>query len=124
MFGTGDLCWDGKASYLSLYSMNLRALDTVLRGEKIKFHVTPKERQQGNFLTLVKPQLAIIALTLLGLLWGGIQLYLGKVDDPAGYVINIFWGGVNIIAMLPMVLAALWRPESETPSEQQEAGQA
>ena len=55
---------------------------------------------------------------------GGIQLYLGKVDDPAGYVINIFWGGVNIIAMLPMVLAALWRPESETPSEQQEAGQA
>ncbi|MDI9106229.1 cellulose synthase [Serratia marcescens] len=125
MFGTwGISAWDGKASYLSLYSMNLRALDTVLRGEKIKFHVTPKERQQGNFLTLVKPQLAIIALTLLGLLWGGIQLYLGKVDDPAGYVINIFWGGVNIIAMLPMVLAALWRPESETPSEQQEAGQA
>ncbi|HGE6663045.1 TPA: glycosyltransferase, partial [Serratia marcescens] len=92
MFGTwGISAWDGKASYLSLFSMNLRALDTVLRGEKIKFHVTPKERQQGNFLTLVKPQLAIIALTLLGLLWGGAQLYLGKVDDPAGYVINIFW---------------------------------
>ncbi|OKB68358.1 cellulose synthase [Serratia marcescens] len=123
MFGTwGISAWDGKASYLSLFSMNLRALDTVLRGEKIKFHVTPKERQQGNFLTLVKPQLAIIALTLLGLLWGGIQLYLGRVNDPSGYVINIFWGGVNIIAMLPMVLAALWRPAPETPSEQQEAG--
>ncbi|CAI0840661.1 MULTISPECIES: glycosyltransferase family 2 protein [Serratia] len=123
MFGTwGISAWDGKASYLSLFSMNLRALDTVLRGEKIKFHVTPKERQQGNFLTLVKPQLAIIALTLLGLLWGGAQLYLGKVDDPAGYVINIFWGGVNVMAMLPMVFAALWRPESEPPSEQQEAG--
>lgn len=123
MFGTwGISAWDGKASYLSLFSMNLRALDTVLRGEKIKFHVTPKERQQGNFLTLVKPQLAIIALTLLGLLWGGAQLYLGKVDDPAGYVINIFWGGVNVIAMLPMVFAALWRPESEPPSDQQEAG--
>ncbi|EPL3170948.1 glycosyltransferase [Serratia ureilytica] len=123
MFGTwGISAWDGKASYLSLFSMNLRALDTVLRGEKIKFHVTPKERQQGNFLTLVKPQLAIIALTLLGLLWGGAQLYLGKVDDPAGYVINIFWGGVNVMAMLPMVFAALWRPESELPSEQQEAG--
>ncbi|OKP52635.1 cellulose synthase [Serratia marcescens] len=123
MFGTwGISAWDGKASYLSLFSMNLRALDTVLRGEKIKFHVTPKERQQGNFLTLVKPQLAIIALTLLGLVWGGVQLYLGRVDDPAGYVINIFWGGVNIIAMLPLVLAALWRPEPEQPSTQQEAG--
>lgn len=122
MFGTwGISAWDGKASYLSLFSMNLRALDTVLRGEKIKFHVTPKERQQGNFLTLVKPQLAIIALTLLGLLWGGVQLYLGRIDDPAGYVINIFWGGVNIIAMLPMVFAALWRPAPEEPSVQQEA---
>ncbi|KFB90360.1 cellulose synthase [Serratia grimesii] len=122
MFGTwGISAWDGKASYLSLFSMNLRALDTVLRGEKIKFHVTPKERQQGNFLQLVKPQIAIIGLTLLGLLWGGLQLYLGNVEDPSGYVINIFWGGVNIIAMLPMVLAALWRPEErESAAEQQE----
>lgn len=123
MFGTwGISAWDGKSSYLSLFSMNLRALDTVLRGEKIKFHVTPKERQQGNFLTLVKPQLCIITLTLMGLIWGGLQLYLGNVTDPSGYIINIFWGGVNIVAMLPMILAALWRPEeNESSPEQGEA---
>lgn len=57
---------DGRASYLSFFSMNLRALDTVLRGEQIKFHVTPKERQTGRFLYLVKPQIAIVVLTLAG----------------------------------------------------------
>lgn len=121
MFGTwGISAWDGKSSYLALFSMNLRALDTVLRGEKIKFHVTPKERQQGNFLVLVKPQLAIIFLTLLGLAWGGLQLGLGNIADPAGYVINIFWGGMNILSMLPMILAAVWRPEGSTNDAAQE----
>lgn len=117
MFGTwGISAWDGRASYLSFFSVNLRALNTVLRGEKIKFDITPKERQTGRFLYLVKPQIAIVVLTLLGLIWGGIQIARGQVDDPSGYVINIFWGGVNIAAMLPMIMAAMW-----TPPETQEA---
>ena len=114
MFGTwGISAWDGRASYLSFFSVNLRALNTVLKGEKIKFDVTPKERQSGRFLYLVKPQIAIVLLTLLGLIWGGIQIALGHIDDPSGYVINIFWGGVNIAAMLPMILAAMWTPPAQ-----------
>ncbi len=34
----------------------------------------------------------------------------GEVDDPSGYVINIFWGAVNIAAMLPLIFAAMWTP--------------
>ncbi|ELY4125164.1 glycosyltransferase [Cronobacter malonaticus] len=114
MFGTwGISAWDGRASYLAFFSMNLKALDTVLRGEQIKFHVTPKERQTGRFLYLVKPQIAIVVLTLIGLIWGGIQVACGAVDDPSGYVINIFWGAVNIAAMLPMIMAAMWQPADE-----------
>lgn len=114
MFGTwGISAWDGRASYLAFFSMNLKALDTVLRGEQIKFHVTPKERQTGRFLYLVKPQIAIVVLTLIGLIWGGIQVARGAVDDPSGYVINIFWGAVNIAAMLPMIMAAMWQPADE-----------
>ncbi|MDR7342461.1 cellulose synthase (UDP-forming) [Pantoea alhagi] len=114
MFGTwGISAWDGRASYLSFFSVNLRALNTVLKGEKIKFDVTPKERQSGRFLYLVKPQIAIVLLTILGLVWGGIQIALGNIDDPSGYVINIFWGGVNIAAMLPMILAAIWTPPAQ-----------
>lgn len=120
MFGTWGLsAWDGRSSYLALYSMNLRALDTVLRGEKIKFHVTPKERQQGMFLYLVKPQLAIVALTLLGLIWGGIKVANGDIEDPSGYIINIFWGGVNIAAMMPMILAAMWKPDTAASDEEE-----
>lgn len=119
MFGTwGISAWDGRASYLSFFSVNLRALNTVLRGEKIKFDVTPKERQTGRFLYLVKPQIAIVVLTLLGLIWGGIQIARGQVDDPSGYVINIFWGGVNIAAMLPMIMAAMWTPPETQEVEQ------
>lgn len=111
MFGTwGISAWNGKASYLALFSMNLRALDNVLRGEKIRFRVTPKERQQGNFLALVKPQLAIVILTLLALCWGALQLAWGNIVDPSGYIINIFWSVMNILAMMPMILAALWQP--------------
>ena len=114
MFGTwGISAWDGRASYLSFFSVNLRALNTVLKGEKIKFDVTPKERQSGRFLYLVKPQIAIVLLTILGLIWGGVQIALGNIDDPSGYVINIFWGGVNIAAMLPMILAAIWTPPTQ-----------
>jgi len=118
MFGTwGISAWDGRSSYLAFFSVNLRALSTVLRGEKIKFHVTPKERQTGLFLYLVKPQLAIVFLTLLGLIWGGIQVARGNVDDPSGYVINIFWGAVNIAAMLPMIMAAMWTPPATQETE-------
>ena len=44
---------------------------------------------------------------------GGIQVARGQVDDPSGYVINIFWGGVNIAAMLPLIFAAMWTPAEE-----------
>ncbi|EEP97218.1 hypothetical protein yaldo0001_15070 [Yersinia aldovae ATCC 35236] len=59
--------------------------------------MTPKERQQGNFLSLVKPQLAIIGLTLLGLIWGAIQIAEGNIKDPSGFVINIFWGPQTLL---------------------------
>ncbi|MDE3887364.1 cellulose synthase, partial [Escherichia coli] len=68
-------------------------------------------------LYLVKPQIAIVVLTLAGLIWGGIQVARGQVDDPSGYVINIFWGAVNIAAMVPLIFAAMWTPAEEEVSE-------
>jgi cellulose synthase (UDP-forming) len=114
MFGTwGVAAWDGKAGYLSFFSINFRALWTVLRGEKIKFPVTPKDRQEGNFVHLVIPQLTIIVLTILGLLWSCLRLWSGAAEDMSTFNVNVFWGVNNIAAMLPMVLAAFWRPTDE-----------
>ncbi|MGZ5179972.1 MAG: glycosyltransferase [Ramlibacter sp.] len=112
MVGTwGVNSWDGKASYLSFFPVNLRALWTVLRGEKIKFHVTPKERQEGSFLRLVYPQLAVIVLTLAGLLYAAWRVAVqGHADELPNLVVNVAWGLNNVLAMLPLVRAALWIP--------------
>ena len=116
MVGTwGQRSWDGKASYLSFFSINFRALWTVLRGEKIKFHVTPKERQEGNFLGLVVPQLTVIMLTLGGLLYASWRVYTqGSENELKNLIVNAAWGLNNVFAMLPMVRAALWKPDEST----------
>ena len=115
MFGTWGLrSWDGKSSYLSFFALNFRALWTVLRGKKITFEVTPKTRQEGNFIGLVIPQLTVIALTIAGLLYGAWRVYVqGEEQELKNLVINALWGMNNVFAMLPMVKAAFWTPEED-----------
>ncbi|HZY20259.1 MAG TPA: glycosyltransferase [Ramlibacter sp.] len=115
MVGTwGVRSWDGKASYLSFFPVNLRALWTVLRGEKIKFHVTPKERQEGSFLHLVYPQLAVIVLTLGGLAYAAWRVVVqGHAQELPNLVVNVAWGLNNVFAMLPLVRAAMWKPSED-----------
>lgn len=112
----GVRSWDGKASYLSFFPVNFRALWSVLRGEKIKFHVTPKDRQEGNYLNLVVPQILVIVLTLAGLAYGTWRVFgLGQRQELPGLVVNLAWGLNNVFAMLPLVRAALWRPQADEP---------
>jgi cellulose synthase (UDP-forming) len=123
MVGTwGIRAWDGKASYLSFFWVNFRALWTVLRGEKIKFHVTPKDRQEGNFLHLVWPQITIIVLTLAGLAYGAWRVFAqGAADELPNLVVNAAWGLNNVACMVPLVRAALWKPPEEDEPISQEA---
>lgn len=113
MVGTwGVVAWDGKASYLSFFSINLRAIWTVLKGEKIKFPTTPKDRQEGNFFHLVLPQFAVIVLSLAGMIYGWIQFGTGVSDNLNGILANSFWCLNNIMAMSGMVLSAFWKPDA------------
>lgn len=112
MVGTwGISAWSGQSSYLSFFSINFRALWTVLRGKKISFPVTPKLRQEGTFYKLVLPQMAVMALTALGLLYSSTQALLGADIDISGLITNMFWGLNNILAMSGIVYAAFWKPE-------------
>ena len=115
MFGTWGLSgYKGKVSYLASFPISLRALWAVLRQQKIKFPVTPKERQGGNFLHLVYPQLAIIVLTLASFAWATTALAAGLGHyTVGGLVANGLWGANNILAMSVMVRAAFWKPEEE-----------
>lgn len=120
MMGTWGIAgYRSKASYLSFFPVNLQAIWTVLKGEKIKFPVTPKDRQEGNFFHLVLPQLAVIVLTVLGVLYASVQYFaLGNNDySLGGILVNIFWGLNNIFALSGIVLAAFWQPEEESMAE-------
>jgi cellulose synthase (UDP-forming) len=113
MVGTWGLSgYRGKASYLAFFPVNLRALWTVLRGHKISFPVTPKQRQGGRHLSLVWPQLAVIGLTAGSVLYalGAYLLGFGGFR-LGGIVANALWGLNNIVALLGIVRAALWTPE-------------
>jgi cellulose synthase (UDP-forming) len=103
----------GKASYLAFFSINLLALWTILQGKQIKFPVTPKQRQEGNFLPLVLPQFGMTVLTLLGIVYAWV-LHLSGSDKYTigGVIINTFWGMHNILALCVLIRAAFWRPAS------------
>jgi cellulose synthase (UDP-forming) len=115
MVGTWGLSgYKGKVNYLASFPVSLRALWAVVRREKISFPVTPKQRQAGNQLHLVWPQIAVIALTVLGFLWAAVQLTRGADGySLGGMIVNGLWGLSNILAMSIMVRAALWKPEGE-----------
>jgi cellulose synthase (UDP-forming) len=112
MWGVAN--FKGKSNYIAFFSVNFRALMTVLRGEKIKFPVTPKERANGTFGRLVIPQIAVIALTLLGIVYATARMAVtGDHGDVNALIANIFWGLNNCIAVSVLVRAAFWRPDPE-----------
>ncbi|MEQ1559364.1 MAG: cellulose synthase catalytic subunit [Methyloglobulus sp.] len=112
MLGTWGIAgFKSKASYLSFFPVNLRALWTVLRKKQIKFPTTPKERQEGNFFHLVIPQFLVIVLTIAGLAYAGYGYHQGTFTNLNGLLTNIFWGFNNILAMSGLVLTAFWKPD-------------
>ncbi|HYF03426.1 MAG TPA: glycosyltransferase [Patescibacteria group bacterium] len=112
MVGTwGVSGWGGSATYLAFFPINMRALWTVLKGEKIKFPTTPKDRQEGNFIHLVWPQLTVIGLTIAGLLYAAYKIAIGQSDNYTGLITNTFWGLNNVAALSGMVFASLWKPK-------------
>ena len=116
MVGTwGKGGFASKASYIAFFPLGLKALFTVLRGRKIAFPVTPKQRQSGRFLNLVRPQMAVVGLTLASGAWALLALRLGREGySLTGVSTNLAWGLFNCSAMMTVIRAALWAPRSKT----------
>jgi cellulose synthase (UDP-forming) len=103
----------GEQYYIALFWLNLRAIWDVLRRKAIRFHVTPKTRQAGTFLSLVHPQLVAIGLTLVGLAYGGTLVATGVRANLAGFLTNVFWGLNNVLSLSAIVRASLRKPSAE-----------
>ena len=108
----GMPAWQGQCLYLALFPSNFKALVTVLRGQKISFPVTPKLRQAGVFYGLIKWQAGYMALMAAALIYGAVRLWIGASDNLSGWLINVFWGLNNILAMSGIVRSAFWKPEN------------
>jgi cellulose synthase (UDP-forming) len=122
MVGTwGVSGYAAKSSYLSFFPVGMRAIWAVFRGQQISFKVTPKVRQSGNFLSLVKPQIAIVALTILAAIWAVGALRVGtSPHSTTGVVSNVLWGLNNCLAMAGIIGAALWLPDTDDKSDENE----
>jgi cellulose synthase (UDP-forming) len=106
MLGTwGVQSWRGEQFYLAFFWTNLKALVHVLRGLPVKFHVTPKVKQAGNFAALVWPHIALLAFTGLGIVIRAVAISHGS--SPLGpFVVNLFWSLWNASSLAIMVVAA------------------
>ncbi len=109
----------GKAYYLAFFPVNLRALWTVIKNEKIKFPTTPKDRQDGTFLNLVRIQIAFMVATAFAITFGFWNWQIdGSYTELSALLANTFWGLNNIFSLSIIVKAAVWKPEPTVQSKQ------
>ena len=102
--------WRSEQYSLALFPLWIKAVLSTLLGQRPEFVVTPKQRQRGTFLVLVWPQVAVIALTALSIYYGVYSLVFESRGTLASVSMNVFWGSYNIVMLVPIVRAAVFRP--------------
>jgi cellulose synthase (UDP-forming) len=100
----------GEQYSVALFPLWIQAVISVLMGAKLKFEVTPKQRQSDNFLPLVWPQALAMCLTIIAIVYGFVAYIAGWHSDLNGVLINIIWGCYNIWMLSAIVWAAVYRP--------------
>jgi cellulose synthase (UDP-forming) len=107
----GEL-WRSEQYAIALFPLFIQAVWSVFTGRPIKFQVTPKQRQSGIYLRLVWPQLTIVALTILGMLWCIYRFAIGQLENPWLYLLNGLWAVYNLSLFWVIIRAAVWQPKS------------
>jgi cellulose synthase (UDP-forming) len=95
---------------LALFPLWIEAVVRTLLQRQVDFVVTPKRRQGGDHLGLVWPQLVVISMTGVAIVYGVLAFVLRGQGTVAGVATNVFWGGYGMAMLLPIVRAAIFRP--------------
>ena len=103
--------WRNEQYTIALFPLQIQAVLSVLVGKKVKFQVTPKQRQSGVYFGLVRVQMIVFTLTIIGMLWGLIQLLEGNWSDPWSYIVNIGWSFYHMALLWVIIRAAYWQPQ-------------
>jgi cellulose synthase (UDP-forming) len=98
---------------ISLFPIWIQAILSVVTGARLSFDVTPKQRQTGNYLPLIWPQLTVMGLAVAAALFGLYGLATGLNSNAAGILINVFWCVYNIVLLSTIVRSALYKPPAD-----------
>ena len=102
----------GAKFFVAIFPIVLKAFWDVAKNKPINFVVTSKTAKGGNFLPLVKIQIALIALYLVAIIYSSTLLIIGERIYLTGYAINLLWSIYNISALWAIIKAALYKFES------------
>ena len=109
--------WRGQQYSLALFPIWIKAVTSavgsVYFGQKLGFVVTPKTRQGGVSLQLVRYQLIFMGLLVLAILVGVARYLLSDNMDTIPLIINIFWAVYDIVALSVVLSAVFYKPAEE-----------
>jgi cellulose synthase (UDP-forming) len=112
--GWGLPTWRGQQYSLAMFPIWIQsvtsAVGNVYFGRKLGFVVTPKARQSGVFFNLVRPQLLVMGLIAVSVIYGVARLLLGYTDDALPVAVNVFWSIYNLVMLSVVVRAATYSP--------------
>ncbi len=109
--------WRGQQYSLALFPIWIKsvtsAIGSVYLGQKLGFVVTPKTRQGGVSLQLIRPQLVFMVLLVVAIVFGLGRLALGVHDDGVPIVINVLWALYDLAALSVVLDAAFYSPAED-----------
>ena len=112
--GWGLPTWRGQQYNLAMFPVWIKsvtsAVGNVYFGRSLGFVVTPKSRQSGVYLNLVRPQLVMMGLIAASVLFGLARLLLGFTDEVLSVMVNIFWSVYNLVMLSVVIQAATYSP--------------
>jgi cellulose synthase (UDP-forming) len=108
--GWGKRTWRGQQYSLALFPLWIRACVTavgnvVLRRE-LGFVVTPKTRQEGVSLGLVRVQLAAMGLLVAAAIAGIARYAAGAAHSLTALIVNLVWVVYDLVALSVVIDAA------------------
>lgn len=106
--------WRSEQYAIALFPLLIQAVWSVFTGQSIKFQVTPKQRQSGIYLRLILPQLVVLVLTILGILWSLYRFAIGQLETPLVYLVNGAWALYNLSLLWSIIYASVWQPPTNT----------
>jgi len=110
--GWGMKTYRGQQYSLALFPLWIKAvLSTVrnqLTGRDLGFVVTPKTRQAGATLKLVRVQIIAMVVLVLAAVVGLVRLMTGLTDDGGAILLNVMWVVYDLVMLSAVLDAAFY----------------